>query len=162
VPPLKAKIESKPVKPPVEKKEQPKKEKAKDPPARLLPVPKPKPNPQPIIEEVVKMPQKSPEPSRQPVITGEIKDGELIPRGPKALDNPDEPGSKVNLPDLEKLYGKPNPPKSPGSTSLPHETRRMTFDDLARINRIRHEKTEKEIEDEAQELRDRIKESQQE
>lgn len=100
--------------------------------------------------------------TREPVIIGEVKDGEIIPRGPNALDNPDEPGSKVQMPDFDKLYGKLDPPKNSEKDKRPHEMHRMTMDDLARISRIRREKTEEEIEDEAQELRDRIKESQQE
>jgi hypothetical protein len=119
---------------------------------------------QEVKEEVVVPPPvlpKKPEAVRQPLVPKDLGDNEILPRGPKALDDPNEPGSKVVMPDLDK-YGKLDPPKSPDGVGSISQHVRMSVSDLEKIHKSRKEKTQSEIEDEAREIQERIRESQQE
>lgn len=126
-------------------------EKEKILPEPITPSPKEEIRPQPV--------------PRQPIIVSPLKEGEAIPRGPNALDDPDEPGTKVKLPDMSK-YGTLDPPKNPSPlTNSRTEHEKMTFGEFERRQKMKNreeikEKTPEEIEQEAEAIRERIKESQ--
>ncbi len=129
------------------------------PPIKPKAAEKEKSSPEPI--EPLPQEEKRPQPpAREPVISSPLKDGEAIPRGPNALDNPDEPGTKVKLPDMSR-YGVLTPPKNPIKKESGHKG--MTMEEFdqhrRRLNQENNKtKTTEELEQEAQEAKEFFKE----
>ncbi|MFA5165850.1 MAG: hypothetical protein WC449_00920 [Candidatus Paceibacterota bacterium] len=130
-----------------------------NPPAKPQTVEKKKSLPEPI-EPLPQEEKRPPAPARQPIISSSLKDGEAIPRGPNALDNPDEPGTKVKLPDMSR-YGVLDPPKNPIKKEPSHKG--MTMEEFdqhrRRLNQEKDKaKTPEELEQEAQAAKEFFKE----